>query len=77
MAQKNCHEDRSFSDLLASVWCPICGGKLTVNRKDGKHSLHCRVHGEMKSYIDRADLAAAATASFCSGQAATQEVVLK
>jgi hypothetical protein len=59
--------DRSFSDLLSKIYCPICGSNLTINNESGKRSLSCRVHGEMKSYIDRADLAAAAQTSFCSG----------
>jgi uncharacterized protein YbaR (Trm112 family) len=39
--------------LLKAVWCPICGGKLTVREKDGKKTLVCSRHGEMKVFLDK------------------------
>lgn len=43
----------SYDALLKAVWCPICGGKLTVREKDGKKTLVCSRHGEMKVFLDK------------------------
>jgi hypothetical protein len=42
-----------YDALLNAVWCPICGCKLTVQEKDGKKTLICSRHGEMKVFLDR------------------------
>ena len=42
----------SFGSLLGAVWCPICGGKLSVVEKDGKKVLCCARHGVMKCFVD-------------------------
>jgi hypothetical protein len=44
--------DRSFSDLLSAVYCPICGGKLHVDESEGKRRLLCDRHGEMRVYVE-------------------------
>ena len=42
-----------FDALLKAVWCPICGGKLTVQQKNGEKALVCSQHGEMKVLLDK------------------------
>ena len=46
-------DSKPYADLLNAVWCPICGCKLTVQKKDGKKTLHCSQHGEMKVFLDK------------------------
>ncbi len=41
----------SSKGLLKAVWCPICCKKLSVREKDGKKTLDCSEHGEMKAYL--------------------------
>jgi hypothetical protein len=42
----------SFGQLLHAISCPICGDELSVEEKAGKRVLVCKLHGEMKAYLD-------------------------
>jgi hypothetical protein len=57
-------ENSGFSDLLKTVWCPICGAKLYVEDVgvDGKKVLKCSKHGEMKYFLTQDPKASAAVA---------------
>lgn len=50
-------ENKSYSQLLKVIWCPICFGKLTVEVVDGKRVLKCAKHGKMNCYLDKDPLA--------------------
>jgi len=44
--------ERGFGILLDAVYCPICGGKLHVDKADGKRRLLCDRHGAMRVYLE-------------------------
>jgi hypothetical protein len=46
-------ENSSYSQLLRSVWCPICGSELSVEEIERKKRLSCPKHGALNVYIDK------------------------
>ena len=43
----------AFSDLLKAVFCPVCGGELSIEEVEGVRRLKCVRHGYMNAYLDR------------------------
>lgn len=43
----------AFSDLLKAVFCPVCGGELSIEEVEGVRRLKCARHGYMNAYLDR------------------------
>ncbi len=61
MSEQEQGNDSAFAALLKSVFCPICGGKLSIDLKDGRKKLVCAKHGEMNAYLNKDPLRAPIT----------------
>jgi len=56
---------KSGVSTAGGMWCPICGSKLSEKELLGVKVLWCPRHKEMKVYLDRDPLAAAAAVEAC------------
>ncbi len=47
------NQSQETSTKAKQAWCPICGSKLFIIKQDGQNIFNCKLHGKMKTYLDR------------------------